>query len=149
MNESGDRQMPCGCELILFRLGELFCSIDVERAQEINRNLDITPVRHAPPYVRGVLNLRGQLLTVIDLRCKLGLEPIELDARMRIIVVRREEGIVGLLVDQVEDIVEANAADMESPPANLGQVAGTFFRAIYKMDTELAAVLDLEQVLKK
>jgi purine-binding chemotaxis protein CheW len=99
--------------------------------------------------VRGVLNLRGQLLTVIDLRCKLGLKPVAIDAQMRIMVVRREEGVVGLLVDQVEDIVEASAAEMEPPPANLGAVPGIFFSAIYKMDAELAAVLDLDQVLGK
>ena len=136
-------------ELVLFSSGNLLCGLDIRQVQEINKNLEITRVRHAPPYVRGVLNLRGQLLTVIDLRRKLGLEMIAIDVDMRIIVAKGGEGIVGLLVDRVADIIEARVDEMEPPPSNIDAVPGSFFSAIYKMEMGLAAVLDLEQVLEK
>ena len=136
-------------ELVLFACGDLLCGLDIRQVQEIDRNLEITPVRHAPAYVRGVLNLRGQLLTILDLRSKLGLQPIDIDADMRIVVARGPEGIVGLLVDSVTDIVEAPVDEMEAPPSNIEEVPGIFFSAIYKMAEGLAAVLNLEQVLEK
>ena len=136
-------------ELVLFACGDLLCGLDIRQVQEINKNLAITRVRHAPSYVRGVLNLRGQLLTIVDLRSKLGLEPADIDADMRIVVAKGAEGIVGLLVDSVADIVEAPAEEMEPPPSNIDAVPGLFFRAIYKMDAGLAAVLNLGQVLEK
>ena len=136
-------------ELVLFRSGDLLCGVDVSRVQEINRNLDITAVHRAPDYVRGVLNLRGQLLTVIDLRRKLGMESASIDPDMRVVVVRRDGAEVGLLVDQIVDIIEAGGSNMEPPPANVAGVAGVFFCAVYKMETALAAVLDLDRVLEK
>ena len=136
-------------ELVLFSSGNLLCGLDIRQVQEINKNLEITRVHHAPPYVRGVLNLRGQLLTVIDLRKKLGLEMVDIDADMRIIVAKGGERIVGMLVDRVADIIEASVDEMEPPPSNIDAVPGSFFSAIYKMEMGLAAVLDLEQVLEK
>jgi purine-binding chemotaxis protein CheW len=143
MDESEDR------ELVLFRSGELLCGIDVARVQEINRNLDITFVHHAPDYVRGVLNLRGQLLTVIDLRRKLGMESAIINPDMRVVVVRRDGSEAGLLVDQIVDIIAAENSNTEPPPANVAGVAGVFFSAVYKMEAALAAVLDLDRVLEK
>ncbi len=136
-------------ELVLFRSGELLCGIDVRRVREINRNLDITAVHRAPEYVRGVLNLRGQLLTVIDLRRKLGMDSAEIDADMRVVVIRRDGAEVGLLVCQIVDIIAASGANMEPPPTNVAGVAGIFFRAVYKMGSALAAVLDLDRVFEK
>jgi len=136
-------------ELVLFYSGDLLCGLDLSHIREINRNLDIARVHRAPDYVRGVLNLRGQLLTIIDLRRKLNLEPAEIHEQMRVLVVRREEGEVGLLVDQVVDIVPVDAEDLELPPANLSGVEGSFFCAVYTMENDLAAVLDLGRVLEK
>lgn len=136
-------------ELVLFYSGDLLCGLDLGHIREINRNLDIARVHRAPEYVRGVLNLRGQLLTIIDLRRKLNLQPTEIHEQMRVLVVRREEGEVGLLVDQVVDIVAVGADELEAPPANLSGVEGAFFSAVYTMEEDLAAVLDLECVLEK
>ena len=93
-------------ELVLFSVGNLLCGLDIRQVQEINNRLEITSVHHAPPYVRGVVNLRGQLITVIDLRRKLGMAALETQVDMRIIVARGQDGTVGLLVDRVADIVE-------------------------------------------
>jgi purine-binding chemotaxis protein CheW len=130
-------------DLVLFRSGDLLCGIDVARVREINRNLDITVVHHAPDYVRG------QLLTVIDLRRKLGMESASIDLNMRVVVVRRDGVEVGLLIDQIVDIIAADGLNTEPPPANVAGVGGIFFSAVYKMETALVAVLDLDRVLEK
>jgi purine-binding chemotaxis protein CheW len=136
-------------ELVLFAVGELLCGLDVRQVQEINRNIAIAPVRRAPPFVRGVVNLRGQLVTVIDLRRKLGLEPAALHPGMRIVVSKARRGLVGLLVDSVADIIPVEPTELEPPPANVKGVSGEFFGAVYKLDDRLAGVLDLGQVLKE
>jgi len=136
------------CELIIFTVGELLCGLDIVNAQEINRNLSITPVPQSPPYVRGVLNLRGQVITVIDLRIKLELDPVDIHPEMRIIVVRNGPDVVGLLVDGVDDILAVQESELTPPPSNIGGVRGDFFSAVYKMDSQLAAVLDIEEVLE-
>lgn len=136
-------------EIIIFTVGDLLCGLDISHAQEINRNLSITPVPQSPDYVRGVLNLRGQVITVVDLRVKLELEPIDILPNMRIIVVRTGTDGVGLLVDSVDDIVPVRERDLRPPPSNIGGVRGEFFSSVYKMDTDLAAIVDIERVLEK
>jgi len=136
-------------EIIIFSVGDLLCGLDISHAQEINRNLSITPVPQSHDYVRGVLNLRGQVITVIDLRVKLELEPVEILPSMRIIVVRTGTDAVGLLVDGVDDIVPVRERDLRPPPSNIGGVRGEFFSAVYKTDTDLAAIVDIEKVLEK
>jgi purine-binding chemotaxis protein CheW len=135
-------------ELVLFVTGSLLCGLDVAQVQEISRELAVTPVHRAPPYVRGVLNLRGQLLTVIDLRRKLGVESSALAPGMRIVVVKAKRGVVGLLVDSVADIVRVEPSELQPPPANLKEVSGDYFAGVYLMERGLAAVLDLETVLR-
>jgi len=136
-------------ELVLFTVGNLLCGLDIRQVQEIGSRLEITAVHHAPPYVRGVINLRGQLLTVIDLRRKLGLPPLDLEDGMRIVVTRGPQGLLGLLADSVADIVDIDSERLESPPGHIEEIPGVFFTAIYKMADRLAAVLDLPQVLAK
>lgn len=135
-------------EFVLFRVGPLTCGLGIEKVQEIEDNLDITQVHRAPAWVSGVINLRGQLLTIIDLRSKLGLPAQQRTATERVVVVKGDEGPMGLLVDGVDDVVEANLSDVEPPPSHIEDVPGVFFGAIYKMPHGLAALLDLAQVLK-
>lgn len=136
-------------EIIIFTVGDLLCGLDISHAQEINRNLSITPVPQSPDYVRGVLNLRGQVITVVDLRVKLELDSVDISPDMRIIVVRTGTDGVGLLVDSVDDIVPVRERDLTPPPSNIGGVRGEFFSAVYKMDSNLAAIVDIEHVLEK
>lgn len=134
-------------KIVLFMAGDLVCGLEILQVQETIKHFDITAVEHAPPYVRGVINLRGQLLTVIDLRSKLGLPVAEIDAQMRIVVVRGTDGIAGLLVDSVDDVVEVDGNNLKPPPGHIKEIPGVFFSAIHQMETGLAAVLDLNEVL--
>lgn len=135
-------------ELIIFDVGDILCAVSITQVQEINQNLGITSVHHAPAYVKGVLNLRGQIVSVIDLRQKFGFEALELHPEMRIVVVRFAEENIGLLVDRVQDVMRADAGDITVPPANVSGVSGTFFSGIYRMQQGLVAIVNLEEILK-
>ena len=135
-------------EWIVLEVGNIRCGIAITQIQEINKQIDMTPVHHAPAYVRGVINLRGQIVTVVDLRVKFGLPPLELDEERCIVVVRWSGESIGLLADRIQDIVTADAADILGPPANIHGVTGTFFSGIYPMEQGLVAFLCLPELLK-
>ena len=136
------------CEWIVVDVGNIRCGIPITQIQEINKHIDMTPVHHAPAYVRGVINLRGQIVTVVDLRVKFGLPPLELDEDRCIVVVRWSEESIGLLADRIHDIVVAEATDILDPPANIRGVTGAFFSGIYPMAQGLVAFLRLPELLK-
>lgn len=133
-------------EIAIMKVGNLTCGIDTSRLREINRMLRITTVHGAPDYIRGVTNLRGQIVTVIDLRRKFGLVPAPEEIHQQIVVVCSDEEDVGLLVDHVEEVVTADSAELEPPPPNVGQVESRFFECIFKMDRTLIAILDTGEI---
>jgi len=135
-------------EWIVLEVGNIRCGIVITQIQEINKQIDMTPVHHAPAYVRGVINLRGQIVTVVDLRIKFGLPPLALDEERCIVVVRWSGENIGLLADRIQDIVVADAADILDPPANIRGVTGAFFSGIYPMEQGLVAFLCLSELLK-
>jgi purine-binding chemotaxis protein CheW len=134
-------------EFATFYVGHLLLGIDIRQTEEINRQLDLTPVPHAPACVRGVVNLRGEVVTVLDLRNILGLEPLAVGQSSRNVVVRNETEQVGLLVDRVADVVTVRAEEMELPPANVNGVSGRFFKGVYKLESALLVALDVQTVL--
>jgi purine-binding chemotaxis protein CheW len=136
-------------ELVIMEVGDVLCGLDLTQIQEISKLLDITPVHHAPAYVRGVVNLRGQIVTVIDVRSKCGFAPLELNEDHRIVVVRWAGENIGLLVDRVQDIAMIEARDVLEPPANFSSVNGAFFAGIYPMEQGLVAIVRLAELLNR
>ncbi len=136
-------------ELATFYVGESLCGINILNIQEINKNVDITPVPQAPEYVVGVLNLRGRIVTVIDLGEKLELSPINTNKENRNIIVDSQEEQIGLLVDSISDVLLARTDKIEPAPANIGGVKGKFFKGVFKTEDKLIGVLDIEEVLKE
>lgn len=134
-------------KLALFQTGDLLCGLDIAHVQEINQNLAITVVHRAPNYVHGVINLRGAIVTVIDLRKKFGFEPLPRDAETQIVIIRQGDENIGLLVDSVSDVVMAGEDDIEPPPSNLGGVAGQYFKGIFKQEDTLVAILNIDELL--
>ncbi len=134
--------------LTLFNVGDIPCGINTSHVRGIIKHFEITNVPGAPEYVRGVLNLRGQILTVIDLRKKFGLESLAISHKMGLVVISSEGEDIGLLVDVVKDVVTADSKDLKTPPSNIGEVTGKFFSHILKMKKERFAVLNLYQLLK-
>lgn len=130
-----------------FVVGELLLGIEVERVQEVTGMTDLTPVPLAPPAVRGVLNLRGQIVTAIDLRQCLDLGDGLDRERLVNLILRTPDGCTSLLVDEVGDVVEANDDDFELPPATLRGRLRELIRGAYKLDGRLLLVLDTDRVL--
>lgn len=130
-----------------FYAGELLLGIDIRLVQEINRQLDTTPVPNAPSHVRGVINLRGEVATVIDLRTVLGLDPAEDTRETRNLIVHSQGEAIGLLVDKISDILTLRPEEVATPPSNIKGVDSRYFRGVHTLESEIVVLLDVEQVL--
>lgn len=134
-------------ELATFYIGDALCGMDILKVQEINKLMQMTKVPQAPDYVLGILNLRGQIVTIIDLGKKLGLGETDISLDPRNIIVNSTGGHVGLLVAKISDVVEADMDKLEPPPANMRGIQGDFFKGVYKTQSTLIGILDIEKVL--
>lgn len=133
-------------ELVVFLVDELLCGIDVHDIQEIKRIQDLAPVPRAPSWVRGLVNMRGQIVTLVDVRQRLGFPPIELVGTVSAIVVPLGDEHVGLLVDAIGDVIEAAPDAFRPPPANLLGVAGRFVSSVLRTDDGLIAIVDARRL---
>ena len=131
-----------------FRLGDdgIF-GIDATLIQEVIMVGDLTPVRHAPAFVAGVRNLRGRIITIIDLGIRLGIEPVLLGIDTRILIADWKGEPVGLLVDEVADAIEVEDGALEPAPPNLHGVQMQKMLGVFHSGQRLAALLDLTSVL--
>lgn len=136
-------------ELATFYVGDALCGMDILKVQEINKLMEMTKVPQAPSYVTGILNLRGQIVTIIDLAKKLGLPESELSDATRNIIVNADNEYIGLLVSRISDVVEAQWEKVEKPPANIGGVQGVYFKGVLKTKDRLIGVLDVDRVLSE
>lgn len=142
-----DRKNDGTVELATFYVGNALCGMDILKVQEINKLMEMTKVPQAPGYVMGILNLRGQIVTIIDLGKKLGLAEVEINETSRNIIVNSDNEYIGLLVSRISDVVEADWQKVEPPPANIGGVQGIFFKGVFKMEDRLIGILDADRVL--
>jgi purine-binding chemotaxis protein CheW len=121
--------------------------VDVRQVQEIRRVTEITSVPRAPDFVRGVINLRGRILPVLDLRRKLGLGEVEAGRKTRIVVVRVNERLLGLLVDGASQVLKVGVSRIEPPPTEVVEKGGDYIRGVAKLDDRLIILVDLERLL--
>ena len=136
-------------EMATFYIGDALCGMDILRVQEINKLLEMTKVPQAPDYVRGILNLRGQIVTVIDLGKKLGLSMTDMGTHTRNIIVNSNNEYIGLLVDRIGDVERTDWDKIEPPPANIGGLQGKYFEGVFKKEKSLIGILNVEEVLKE
>ena len=134
-------------ELATFYIGDALCGMDILKIQEINKLMQMTKVPQAPEYVLGILNLRGQIITIIDLGLKLGLGKTDISQDPRNIIVNSPGGHVGLLVRKISDVVSADMDKRESAPANMRGIQGDYFNGVYKTETNLIGILNIDKVL--
>ncbi len=134
-------------QLVSFRIGNEEFGVDILKVQEINRMMRLTIVPNTPQYIEGVINLRGRIIPVIDLRTRLGLPHKEPDANTRIIVTEVEENTVGFIVDEVNEVLRIPKSIIEPPPAMVGEVNSDFITAIAKLNNTLLILLDLNKIL--
>ena len=136
-----------GGQLATFRLdGDLY-GIEVEHVQEVLRSQQLTRVPLAPTAVAGLINLRGQVVTAIELRERLGRPPRPEGTDAVVIVVRLQGEAVSLLVDSIADVVDVDASDFEAPPDTLEGQARDLIRGAFKLDGQLLLALDVQKAV--
>lgn len=131
-----------------FFLDRYFLGVEVHRVQEVLRHQSMTRVPLAPPQIRGLINLRGQIVTAIDLRAQIGLPPREDGALPMNVVVHGEDGAQSLLVDEIDEVLTVSAATFAHPPHNLGRRFRQLIRGVHKLDGRLLLLLDVDQVVR-
>ncbi len=134
-------------QLVSFNLGNEEYAVDILKVQEINRMVEITTIPNAPSYVEGVINLRGKVIPVINLRKKFGFEIKEMDTHSRIIVVD-VGNTVGLIVDSVSEVLRLSSDTVEPPPRMTGNGSADYILGIGKLQDRLLILLDIETLLK-
>ncbi len=137
-----------GCQYATFFVDGMFFGIEVLKVQEVLRYQEMTCVPLAPQIIEGLINLRGQIVTAIDMRRRLKLAPRDTDAQPMNMVVRSEEGAVSLLVDAIGDVIEVSDSCYEPPPVNMPAAQRVLVDGVYKLDGTLLLVLNTDRTLK-
>lgn len=136
-------------QLVSFKLGEEEFGVDILKVQEINRLVDITKVPRAPSFVEGVINLRGKVIPIIDLRKRFGLDMKERDKDTRIVVVDIEGSIMGMIVDAVSEVLRLPASTIEPAPEIATSIDSEYIRGVAKLEDRLLIFLDLSKVFSQ
>ncbi|CAM3704045.1 chemotaxis protein CheW [Mesobacillus zeae] len=134
-------------KFIVFQLTDKEYAIPVSEVKSIEKVQHITRVPHALPFVQGVINLRGVVTPIIDLRKRFGLEVKDYDDTTRIIIVAAEDKEVGLIVDAANDVIDLSADSIEPPPEIVGSHAADYISGVAKLDNRLLVLIDLENIL--
>jgi purine-binding chemotaxis protein CheW len=138
---------PVGAELIMVQIGDQQFAIDIMSVREIRGWAPSTPLPHAPPYVRGMINLRGLILPVVDLGARLGLASTQPDSASVVVVAEISGRQVGLLVDAVCDILLLTANMLQETPDVGARVIQDFVQGVITTDEGIVTLLSLDQVL--
>ena len=135
------------CEFVAFRVGvQEFC-IDIMSVREIRGWTPATALPHAPSYVRGVINLRGSVLPIVDLAERLGFPPTDATARQVIIVVQVKSQIIGLLVDAVSDILTQSTENIQPTPDVASDIVRSFVRGVLAVEGRMIGLIELDNLM--
>jgi purine-binding chemotaxis protein CheW len=132
---------------VTFRLADEKYGINVMQVQEVLRITEIAPVPGAPDEVVGIINLRGNVVTVVNTRNRFGLQPIELDDASRIIVIESDEKVIGILVDSVSEVVDLYDSDIELAPNVGNKESSKYIQGVCSRDGQLLILVDLNRFL--
>lgn len=130
-----------------FRLGDEIYGINVMQIREVLRHSEITPVPGAPDYVLGIINLRGNVVTVIDTRKRFGLAPGNIDEQARIVIVEVDTQVVGMLVDSVADVTYLKQSEIETTPNIGNEETSKFIQGVCNKEEELLILIELERMI--
>lgn len=139
--------MQSELQVVAFKLAGEEYAMDILNVQEINRILDITRVPKAPFFIAGVINLRGNVLPIIDLRKRFGLPERSNSEHTRIIITKLEENTVGMIVDSVSEVLRLPTSSIEPPPSIMGDIDIAFIDGVGKLDERLIILLNLPKVM--
>lgn len=134
-------------QLVVFKLGREDYGVSILQVQEIKRIMDITRVPHAPDFIKGVINLRGSVLPVIDLKKRLGLPPGDYTDNTRIIIIKVEEIVVGIIVDAVSEVTAIEQSSIEATQSVVSGVNAQYLSGVGKLADRLIILLNLETIV--
>lgn len=134
-------------QFVTFRLRDETYGINVMQVQEVLRVSEIAPVPGAPDYVLGIINLRGNVVTVIDTRTRFGLPAVEREDASRIVIIESDQQVVGILVDSVAEVVELRQSDIDSAPSVGNEESARYIQGVASRDEDLLIVVDLNKLL--
>lgn len=132
---------------VTYKLDNETYGIDVMQVMEVLKVTDITPVPGAPDYVLGIINLRGNVVTVIDTRKRFGLPSREVDDASRIVIIESGEYVVGILVDCVAEVVYLRESEIESAPNVGNDETARFIQGVHSKDNNLLILIDVNKIL--
>lgn len=141
---SGDER-----QLVVFQLGAELYGVEIARVHEIIRLQSVTKVPRAPSFVEGVINLRGKVIPVVDLRRRFGLPTAEHTRASRIVVVEIGDQVVGIVVDGVSEVLRVNTATVEPPSPVVAGIDSEYLHGIAKLADRLVILLDLDRILAR
>jgi purine-binding chemotaxis protein CheW len=147
VSEQGIGLQTDGSQFLTFNLGEELYGADILRVQEIKGYTAVTKIPNTPPHIKGVLNLRGTIVPIVELRTKFGMPTIDYTAFTVIIVVVVRDKVMGLVVDAVSDVLNIDKKDIQSPPQFGVKVDVSFLNGIGKSGDKLVALLDIDRML--
>jgi purine-binding chemotaxis protein CheW len=133
--------------LAAFFVRDSLCALDAAGIQEVIRMGQVTPVRHAPAEIAGIVNLRGKIVTILDLGLRLGFSGAVPTAESRVFIIEDRGEFIGLLVDRVHEVVEVDAEHCEPPPANTTAAQARYFRGVCRSGGLVISLLDVHQIL--
>jgi len=135
-------------QLVIFQLGEEEFGLDIMQVQEIIRIPDITRIPHSPDHVKGVINLRGKIITVINLDTRFGMEQKGHDDNSRIIVAEVDENVVGMVVDSVSEVLRLPLSTVEPVPEIIsGKINAHYLKGVGKLEDRMLILLDITKVV--
>ena len=134
-------------QLVTFSIGEEEFGVDILKVQEIIRTMEITKVPRAPDFVEGVINLRGKVIPIIDLRRRFSLQSRAHDKHTRIIVIEINNMIVGFVVDSVSEVLRIPSSTVEPPPPVVSGLESEYISGVGKLEDRLLILLDLDRLL--
>ena len=136
-------------QLVTFKIADEEFGVDILKVQEIIRMMPITKVPNAPSFVEGVINLRGKVIPVIDMRKRFGMPSCTRDSNTRIEVMDLQGQVVGFVVDAVSEVLRIKESTVEPPPAVVAGVGSEYMRGVGKLEDRLLILLDLDKLLNQ
>jgi purine-binding chemotaxis protein CheW len=133
-------------QLVSFKICNEEFGVDILSVQEINRMSEITKMPNSPEYVEGVINLRGRVIPVVDLRTKLNFPRVEKNASSRIIIVEVSSRVIGFIVDEVSEVLRIPVGITEAPPSLTAGINSEFITSVAKLEDRLIILIDLERI---
>lgn len=144
-SESGQNYSDVN-EFSTFTIGDTVCGLEITQIQEINKHLQITKVPQTKDYVEGIINLRGRIVTLINVGKKLGIRHSNEAQQSKIIITKIDDEYIGLMVDAIGDVISASTSEIEPIPSNMDGLKKEYFTSVIKLDEQLIGVIDVANI---